>query len=354
MSVPFPNPKIAVDVFMVLSGFLMSYTVSARESREPMDSPRNWIAFYLRRYFRLAPAYYLSLAAAILFSAYYLVGYADLRAMNASFWQYDRIYDPMRTQYTLGNIVLHISFLFGLFPTYSFSSCLPDWSLSLEMQFYVAFPMIYLAMKRFGPARAAVFLALVCYLTAWQIHAAAAAGKITAFYEPSLLIFKLPMFLVGMLIFEATKASKARYVYATLALAICLKTADIYGIQVLWLAIPAALLLATVMPASMHSRFIERLNRLCRTKAVTTMSDLSYSVYLFHGFAISIVGSKIIRASVEAEFSRSVAVVVMWIAVMLISTAIAWVIFHAVEKPGIRLGAVLGRRGKRESRPASI
>jgi peptidoglycan/LPS O-acetylase OafA/YrhL len=50
--------------------------------------------------------------------------------------------DPSRPEPTGANILTHITFLFGLFPQYASNDVLPDWSLSLEMQFYVAIPLI--------------------------------------------------------------------------------------------------------------------------------------------------------------------------------------------------------------------
>jgi peptidoglycan/LPS O-acetylase OafA/YrhL len=81
-----PAPKIAVDLFMVLSGFLMAYTVQNREASESMSSPANWLRFYARRYFRLAPAYYLCLFLVVALAPLYLGGYTHLRELNPALW----------------------------------------------------------------------------------------------------------------------------------------------------------------------------------------------------------------------------------------------------------------------------
>src|SRR5262249_6832637 len=57
---PLPSAKIAVDLFMMISGFLMASNALARGSIEPLGSLRSWLRFWLRRFFRLAPAYYVS------------------------------------------------------------------------------------------------------------------------------------------------------------------------------------------------------------------------------------------------------------------------------------------------------
>lgn len=342
--VPFPAPKIAVDVFTVLSGFLMAYTVSARSEKEPMEQPRNWIRFYVRRYFRLAPAYYLSLALAVLLAGEYLSGYGQLRALNPAAWQGDWVYDPMRTQYTLSNILLHLSFLFGLFPTYSFSTFLPDWSLSLEMQFYVAFPIIYVVMRRFGTAKTAIALALFSYLVKWGVDKAVGAGLMSFFYEPSLLFFRLPIFLAGVLVFEAARPNQTRLAqaaYVALALAFCLKMADIYKIQVLWLIAPTAVMAIFVLPFPPFSSRLHWLTEICRSRIVTFLSDVSYPVYLFHGFFLAIVGSRIGHAARAAGYSLAVGTIGIWLAVAILTTVFAYLIYRLVEIPGINAGAAL-------------
>ena len=54
----------AVDGFMILSGFLMAYHYMLRAAKEPWTTPSTWKSFYIRRYFRLSPVYYLLLIPA--------------------------------------------------------------------------------------------------------------------------------------------------------------------------------------------------------------------------------------------------------------------------------------------------
>src|SRR5512139_1058013 len=72
---PIPDAKIAVDLFMMISGFLMVTNAGQRATAEPMERPSSWISFYVRRFFRLAPAYYLSLWLAVALSGPFLDGY---------------------------------------------------------------------------------------------------------------------------------------------------------------------------------------------------------------------------------------------------------------------------------------
>jgi len=137
------NPKSAVTLFMMISGFLMVENANKRIRSEPMDSYRGRLSFYLRRYFRIAPVYYLALAISVIFAAPLIEGTLSLQSLDPAAWPAGGKYDPSHFGYSPTNIILHTSFLFGLFPNWSLSSLLPDWSLSLEMQFYAAFPFMY-------------------------------------------------------------------------------------------------------------------------------------------------------------------------------------------------------------------
>ena len=61
----FSSAAWAVDLFMNISGFLMLFHFLEREEREPWTEVRTWRNFYVRRWFRIAPAYYVSLALAV-------------------------------------------------------------------------------------------------------------------------------------------------------------------------------------------------------------------------------------------------------------------------------------------------
>jgi peptidoglycan/LPS O-acetylase OafA/YrhL len=159
--IPLPPPRMAVDLFMMISGYLMAANAVARDEVEPLSRAGSWLNFWLRRFFRIAPAYYLSLALAIVLSDAFLGGYRELQNLTPGRWDEQFVYDPLRIEYTPLNVLLHLSFLFGLHPTYSFSTFLPDWSLSLEMQFYFVFPALFLVMRKTGFARSAWLIGIV-------------------------------------------------------------------------------------------------------------------------------------------------------------------------------------------------
>src|SRR6185503_13989003 len=105
---------------------------------EPWDEPKTWLKFYVRRFFRIAPLYYVLLAV------FFLTGPA-MAGCREGLAQYfpDTANDPDRyLDRSFENIAMHVSFLFGLSKTYVVRTTMPDWSISLEMQFYWAFPFL--------------------------------------------------------------------------------------------------------------------------------------------------------------------------------------------------------------------
>ena len=175
-----PTAKIAVDLFMMISGYLMAASANLRAEVEPLSKFNSWLRFWLRRYFRLAPAYYVSLILAILLSKWFLGGYKSLQELNPALWPAGGVYDPARIEYTPMNVFSHISFLFGLHPERSFSTFLPNWSLSLEIQFYFIFPALMLLMQIKGFFKTAL---IVC---AVSIPVGGVISQYVLYYEPSL------------------------------------------------------------------------------------------------------------------------------------------------------------------------
>ena len=328
-----PDPKIAVDIFMMLSGFLMAFTLSARERTEPITSAHSWLQFYVRRFFRIAPAYYVVLALVAILSTSYLAGMVELRHLNPARWVGDTDYDPSLISYDLKNLLMHFSFLFGFSPFYSNSTQLPDWSLGLEMQFYIVFPALFLVIRRH--TNAVICLALALYV----LMRALGHWHIVAFREPSLLFYKLPMFLIGVLIFEAAEHGVRRQSMRVLIGLICVAQFWQYGP---WSMVPVAIAYALFELWTDTSLTVAR--RVLDNRITNFMSDVSYSVYLLHGLFLSYLGSRVDGWMLAHGAKPSVAALAVCAAVIPATYAVSYVCFNLVEKPGIVLGHIVARR----------
>jgi peptidoglycan/LPS O-acetylase OafA/YrhL len=328
--VPIPNPKLAVDVFMIISGFLMAYTSYNRKENGHKNNTKKYSSFLLRRFFRIAPAYYLSLFLAILTSKYFLSGYSYLQTLSPDKWETGGIYDPNNIQYTIKNILLHITFVFGLFPKDSFSTFLPDWSLSLEMQFYMLFPLLAFFLKRNN------FIAL------FTIPLFILGQLINNYYqysEPSLVLLKINYFVVGILLSKILLENNKAKLTSLLTISIVLLSLEYYTNLYYLIVLLTIFFLMTILGRfEIRDNLPRNINRLINSTPIKFFSDTAYGVYLFHGFFISLFGI-IIKSNLEL-LSRTpmTRVILMIIFVVILGYSFSYILFKTVEKPGIKFG----------------
>jgi len=172
-----PGVFVGVDVFFVISGYLISSTVFAEIS----GSSFSVLGFYERRIRRIFPALFTMLAvtsafAAILLLPSELVNYANslsaaaVSASNFYFWQHSDNFDR-----PLDNPLLH------------------TWSLAVEEQFYILFPLFLILARRISARRlraAVVVLGLLSLASsAWIVVQNPNAG----FYAPYTRAWELLM-----------------------------------------------------------------------------------------------------------------------------------------------------------------
>ncbi len=333
-----PDPKIAVDIFMLVSGFLMFYLAHQRESSEPPEKWNTTFKFYIRRFFRIAPLYYLVLLVSFALLRPSYEGYERLHLLN---YASDL---PFAIDQSFSNFLMHATFLFGLFPNYVMSSLLPDWSISLEMQFYVMFPLWLYLFRRLRPITAALLIFAV----------GLALKRLTDIYLgnsayplPSFLPLKAPQFLIGMLTASAIIEWRRRPLESLLQilLAAMFTMRIVHGIFIM--AAMGTIFLATSTSHDSESLVMcgrNALKFLLGNRATRFTADISYSIYLVHGFFISIFGGWLFSQPAALKLSASTRVLILTAATLVGTFLIAWLIHHLVEKPGIALGRKIIQR----------
>lgn len=331
--VPLPSAKIAVDLFMMISGYLMAANAIARSHFEPLTTSRNWLRFWLRRFFRLAPAYYLSLAFVVASSSYFLDGYQALQLLNPAQWPAGGPYDPAQIEYSLDNILLHLSFLFGLHPKYSFSTFLPDWSLSLEMQFYFVFPALFLLMNRAGSIKVALLVGIPVFIIGYQIN------RLLHYPEPSMLLLKLNYFIAGILLFQFLQTGLSRRRRCALAVSAVVLVSLEFKYRSELIVLPVLLLsMMSLGWLEAVNRTPPAISRFVNSRFVRFASDSSYCVYLFHGLFISACGLIIADDPELLALTPPHRVGVMLVFVSAAAYLTAFVVYRLVELPGIQFG----------------
>ncbi|MBC7955184.1 MAG: acyltransferase, partial [Cytophagales bacterium] len=152
---------IGVDIFFVISGFLITWIIREQVQAQRFSLP----TFWLRRLRRLAPALFVVLAAVTLYGA--------ARLLQGDFKQL--MQEVMATQFYYANIYFwrNVNY-FGLQAGNIF--LLHTWSLSVEEQFYILYPIALLAALTAG-RRAAPALVLAATLASFALNIAFVDSK---------------------------------------------------------------------------------------------------------------------------------------------------------------------------------
>jgi peptidoglycan/LPS O-acetylase OafA/YrhL len=277
--------ELAVELFMMLSGFLMMFHFALRRHREPWHSPKTWHQFWVRRFFRIAPLYYLLLSIAIILGPW--IG--DWREAIAAVYPKTATEMARYDDQSPTNWLMHATFLFGISPTYSFRTALPDWSIGLEMQFYAIFPFVMLIWRYAPPAISATIIFILC-----AAIGSAMPVYLESFVMPSMILLKFHVFLAGMLIASAlaeTTSSARKALLVAIAVALPLLNFPFTDDNHL----RPTLMLSGVIFAFAIIVFHERVGALIRLekpisaiiRAMTSapirfLGETSYCVYLLH------------------------------------------------------------------------
>jgi len=334
-------PGYGVDLFIMLSGFLMVFHYQLREAQEPWAKPSTWGKFWTRRYFRIAPLYYVALVLALVLGPLLF----DYRSAIAEVVT-DQAQKPSRyLDHGPANIAAHASFLFGMIPDYSFRTALPDWSIGLEMQFYATFPFLMILIDKLGWFRGGAIIAVVGLIVG-EI-----ADKRFGFPMPSFLPLEMHVFLAGMFIAAALQAStQIAWLYGAVAVGLVL--VPIPGRLDLSNSL-ARLTLASVLFGLVHWRLLpgvsgriaRKVDGLLGSRPFHWLGELSYGVYLFHLLVMIPAAALLLKFAPPARF-------VLALLVTLVATYSLAVVTHFVfERPGRDMGRWL-LRPRRVTAPA--
>ena len=287
---PVPGGFVGVDVFFVISGFV----ITAMLQREWLQTGRiRFGRFYLRRFKRLTPALALMIAATLVLAALILspVGTQETAAQTA-----------VGAMLLLANLVIART-TGGYFDAPAETNpLLNTWSLSVEEQFYIAFPAV-LALSWVVARRRSWFrlvpITLIGALAASSFWLAVAGSRGYVFPTPSWIVgpwltgFYSPLtraweFAAGALLALALakRAVKAPRLLAgsglvggaMLAASLWLITAST-PFPGTWTLLPVVGTLLLLLAGSHRDA---PTTRALSSKPMVKVGDWSYSIYLWH------------------------------------------------------------------------
>lgn len=328
------KPDLGVDLFILLSGFLMAFHYQLRAEAEPWARPATWWHFWVRRTFRIAPLYYVALAAALVLGS----SLFSARIMIATVLP-DQVQVASRyTDHSLANILAHVTFLFGLLPAYAYRTALPDWSIGLEMQFYAAFPFLMLVVARAGWLRSALLVGIASAACGWLIQ------SLAHFPMPSFLLLKLHVFLAGMLIAGALRTDRS---WPFLAVGALLSIIPVGGEHDwLHLAVRALLTVGFFILVHYSQAGVRRVSSVLGNCFFRWLGELSYGAYLIH-LMILIPASAYLVSTYGNELSPALRFVATLSITVPLTYGLATIGHFMIERPGQKLGRYLLRVRRR-------
>ena len=306
-----PGGFVGVDVFFVISGFLITGIVLRGLDRGTFT----FAEFYARRIRRIFPALMLVLGACLIAGWFVLLAdeYMQLGkhvaggagfVSNLLFWQESGYFDNAAETKPL----LHL------------------WSLGIEEQFYLVWPLLLYAAWRLRVNRLALTLALLAAafaLNVSRVH----ADPVAMFYSPFARFWELS--LGGVLAYVTLHDERRRIVPlprdATAWLGVALIGIGAFAFDRRsafpgwWALLPAAGALLVVDAG--RDAWLNR--RVLSQRAIVGIGLMSFPLYLWHWPLLSFL--RIVDAMTPPVTSR--------VAAIAISVGLAWATYRVVERP---------------------
>lgn len=315
----------------VISAFSLSLTLSRHEK-----TGATYLSFGLSRFFRIAPLFYLLLAVHVVRSAY-----------SGAF-------------HSIVEMAANIAFVFGLCPGHQSGIVWASWTIGVEVLFYVSFPVIVMYFK--GIRSLSILFLGTCLL--WT--AARFAANPYLVEDPRLLGFAnhsilryLPVFIVGILVYrvymwiEHSTLSRGQRVFIACS-------AFLIGLLGLIAMIgfnpaPHTPLLNNAVFSPVDEAHIGALSygfitlglsilpiRLLVNSIFRFYGEISYSLYLWHPLVVFYLARMYHQIYEVTAFLPSTIGYLLCVALTLVvTTPIAVLTYHLIEKPGVRLGKVV-------------
>lgn len=263
-----PGGFVGVDIFFVISGYLISSIIL----REICQSSFSILGFYERRIRRIFPALFAMLIVFTGFALIYILPSefsvyaksllaATCSVSNFYFWQHAGYFDSQ-----LSNPLLH------------------TWSLAVEEQFYIFFPLFLLLVRSLQPKRIKTAVVVLFFaslaVSSWQAFFAARA----AFYMPSSRAWELLMgTMLSLGIFPRLPSRLWRNVVAAAGLLLIAYPVCFYSMRT---PFPGLYALAPCLGAALIIGASESGSSLVCSglslRPVVFVGLISYSLYLWH------------------------------------------------------------------------
>lgn len=324
----FLSGGLAVDVFIILSGFVITLTLN----KQYLANTYTYIDYIKARFFRIFPILFVTtIFAALLINV-------SISALETLPWEIKQNFtrleylDASRSNiYT--HIIAHMSMMHGvldfILPYSSYSINGPAWSISLEWQFYLIAPFIIgVIFKNKISCKLTIFVVVAVFMT-----------FIRYFYSyPSFLPNKIEFFIVGIcsyLIYEKFKNTAIALHYFIIVISVVFLLTKSIPLFIwsffLWLILDSS------------STLSRRVSCLVNIHIFQSFGKMSYSFYLIHMPVIylSMYGVNLYFTNLS-QMDYLLCLLFLSFSITLL---ISYFLYEYVEKSFIKIGKIKFNRG---------
>jgi peptidoglycan/LPS O-acetylase OafA/YrhL len=283
------------------------------------------LKFYIRRYFIIAPLYYVGII--IYFVSSIITNYYKSGSANPDL------------QYTIKNVLSNITFTHSFYPP-AFNNIVPGgWSIGTEMAFYLIFPLLFFVYERFKNKNAFIVMIplgvvlssfLFLHISPYFIN----LGQTDYFYYFNLInqisVFTLGMslfFYSGNLKFDKISAILLLILFIVLTIVLAYNEIDDFAIR----PFVSGLSFILLFMAFKNMPFIGG-------ALLRKIGQVSFSIYILHFLFVWNL-SRHIAHFLQGYGWNGVLILIVCVFVSLIfSIILAMLTEKYIEKPGINLG----------------
>jgi peptidoglycan/LPS O-acetylase OafA/YrhL len=307
--------QYGVQLFFVMSAFTLCHSMDRMHS---LTKP-GYLSFMSRRFFRIAPLYYIGIVF------YFCFAWVSLRfAGQIPFTEPD--------EYSMAGVVTNILLIHGLVPEGNSNVVPGGWSIGCEFLFYAAFPFIFMHVRK--NRRALVYYVIPAFLIAILIHlwAVRTPGMETGMNAfPYFSVFnQFPCFALGILYYQHRSENGFRKVFICSLLPALVAIVWVHHQDNGWFLTPALAGIASVGLALI-------LEKASIPYLLGKIGQLSYSMYLWHFVVVWIIGYFFKRMLPHGDLIS----LLQYFVIVAITTAIAEISSQLIERPGIAIGSTV-------------
>jgi peptidoglycan/LPS O-acetylase OafA/YrhL len=321
---PLQNGPLAVVLFFLLSGFVLSIPVWR-------EKPQNYRVFIMRRVCRIYIPYLFALALSVLACAFFV----NRPVQGLSDWFYKTWTGPV--QWAL--VLKHILFIGPSYNVREFNTAF--WTLIIEMRVSIIFPLFLLLMRRLSLS-GCLILCLVSKII----------GSVAETHCPPLQIIGwTSFFIAGAIVAREVNRAHSRlagFFSRRLTALFCIAlflfanhlTKGLWG----WESVARGLSIAGALGMICAAVYNRDLRILLQTRVLLFFGRISYSLYLLHATVLYIT---------LHLFYGALSKPLLFLLYLAASTIAAALSYSFIEVPALELGRRLTSSRRREPRVAT-